>query len=150
MRRVMRHAGRINQRSQPWRLPLPSPKKPFDPTNRNPFATSLRFKSLGFRLTDHIEGDLRRRKRPKSCEVPAQAGTHGSTSRKYPVRCVISASEGHECSSPRVYGDYVCCIGLCFSRGSHVDRIRPRSSGAAGKEGRRNTGEHDEQNGSHA
>ena len=109
-----------------------------------------RLQSLSYRFTNHIEGNLRRRERPKPREVLAQAGTYGSTPRKYPVRRVISASEGHERPRPLVHRDDVGRIGLRISRGGWVCRVWLRSRGAAGKEGRRNTGEHDDLNRSHA
>jgi hypothetical protein len=116
----------------------------------NPFGTSLRLQSLSFRFFNHIKCNLRSRERPKPREVLAGAGTHGSTPRKYPVRRVISASQGHERASPLVHGDYVRRIGFRFSRRDGVCRIRLRSRGASMKESRRNTGDDDDQNGSHA
>ena len=112
--------------------------------------TSLRLQSLSFRFFNHIKCNLRSRKRPKPGEVLAGAGTHGSTPCKYAVRCVISASEGHERASPLVHGDYVCRIGFRFSRRDCVCRIEFRCRGATMKESRRNTGDNDDQNASHA
>ena len=113
-------------------------------------CTSLRLQSLSFRFFNHIKCNLRSRKRPKPGEVLAGAGTHGSTPCKYAVRRVISASEGHERASPLVHGDYVRRIGFRFIRRDCVCRIRLRRRGATIKECRRNTGDNDDQNASHA
>ena len=61
-----------------------------------------------------------------------------------------SASQGHKRACPLVHGDYVRGIGFRFSRRDCVCRIRLRCCGATMKESRRNTGDTDDQNGSHA
>jgi hypothetical protein len=78
-------------------------------------CTSLRLQSLSFRFFNHIKCNLRSRKRPKPGEVLAGAGTHGSTPCKYAVRCVISASEGHERASPLVHEIMSVVLGFASS-----------------------------------
>ena len=112
--------------------------------------TSLRLQSLSFRFFNHVKCNLRSRERPKPREVLSGAGTHVSTPREYPIRRVISASEGHERASPLVHGDYVRRIGFRFRRRGCVCSIRLRCRGATMKESRRNTGDNNDQNGSHA
>src|ERR1700681_4963045 len=77
--------------------------------------TSLRLQSLSFRFFNHIKCNLRSRERPKSREVLAEAGTHGSTPRKYPVRRVISANERHERAGPLVTEIMSVVLGFASS-----------------------------------